>query len=382
MNRRAFFELCGLLGIGVPLQTALSFAKAQSNSIDKVIIVGAGAAGLTAGYFLKQLGIDFTILEASSTHGGRMKRTIEFADFPIPLGAEWLHVERGVLDEIVNDEAVEVAIQTTAYNPELDFGLYEGFKINVSEFFEIDQKFINATWYDFFDQYIVPSIKGNISFNQVVESVDYSSENIVVKTADQTYSADKVIITAPIKMLQMGAISFLPELPQAKQNAIKSVTVWDGCKAFIEFSEKFYPAFTAFETIPASAGQKLYYDAAYGQNSKQNILGLFAVGTDAQTYIRRENNNLIEYILSELDEIFEGKASSSYVKHIFQNWNAEPFARAAYIYDAENWRSVRTLGESVEDKLYFAGDAYTTGEDWSSVHTAARSAIRAIKELL
>jgi len=53
-----------------------------------------------------------------------------------------------------------------------------------------------------------------------------------------------------------------------------------------------------------------------------------------------------------------------------------------YVYDDENWRRVRTLGASVNGNLYFAGDAYTTGDDWSSVHTAARSAIRAIEEMV
>ncbi|MEM7512506.1 MAG: FAD-dependent oxidoreductase, partial [Bacteroidota bacterium] len=72
----------------------------------------------------------------------------------------------------------------------------------------------------------------------------------------------------------------------------------------------------------------------------------------------------------------------TYVKHVFQNWNAEPFARGAYIYDQENWRRIRTLGESVDGKLFFTGAEYTTGDDWSSVHTAARSAKRAVEELV
>ena len=38
------------------------------------------------------------------------------------------------------------------------------------------------------------------------------------------------------------------------------------------------------------------------------------------------------------DQQFDGKASKYYLKHIFQNWNAEPFASDAYIFDDENWR--------------------------------------------
>ena len=137
-----------------------------------------------------------------------------------------------------------------------------------------------------------------------------------------------------------------------------------------------------FNIQPETAGQRLYYDASNGQNTSQHILGLFAVGTGTLPYVELSDSALIDYMLAELDEIFEGKASATYVKHLFQNWNAEPFANGAYVVDHENWRRVRTLGESVNNKLYFAGDAYTTGDDWSSVHTAARSAIRAVNEML
>lgn len=377
--------MCGILGVGLPLQASISSCGKEPNIIDsptKVIIIGAGAGGLSAGYLLSQLGIDFQILEASSGHGGRMKRTIDFADFPIPLGAEWLHVEKGVLDEIVNDPQTQVNIETTPYDPNVDYGLLEGVQISVEDVgFTIDQKFINATWFDFFEQYITPTVFGKIAFNKVVQSIDYSGDQIQVQTANEVFTADKVIVSVPVKILQNGAISFTPDLPADKQNAINNVTVWDGCKAFIEFSEKFYPAFTAFNITPESAGQKLYYDAAYGQNTSQNILGLFAVGTGTLPYVQLSDPDRIDFMLSELDDIYNGQASANYIKHIFQNWNEEPFINGAYVYDNEDWQLLRTLGQSINNKLYFAGDAYTTGNDWSSVHTAARSAKRAVDEI-
>ena len=297
--------------------------------------------------------------------------------------ANGLHVEKGVLSEIVNDPSVQIDVETKPYDSTVDYGLFEGEQITVEEVgFTIDQKFINSTWFDFFEDYIVPSIESKISYNQVVESIDYSGDQVIVNTAGEEFTADKVIVAVPVKMLQIGAINFSPELPNDKLDAINNVTVWDGCKAFIEFSDKFYPTFVAFDIQPESAGQKLYYDAAYGQNTTQHILGLFAVGTGTLPYVQLSDDELINYMLNELDEIFDGQASASYVKHIFQNWNTEPFANGAYVYDDEDWRRMRTLGEAVGDKLFFAGDAYSDGEDWSSVHTAARSAIRAVEALV
>lgn len=389
MTRKEFVKICGILGIGLPFSSAWSACGEEetvapiSPEGEKVIIIGAGAGGLSAGYLLNQQGIDFQILEASSTYGGRMKRTNDFADFPIPLGGEWLHVEKNVLTEIVNDPSVQIEVTTKPYDHDVDYGLFEGIQISTEDVgFTIDQKFIGSTWFDFFEQYIVPSVAAKISFNKVVEAINYSGDQIVVKTASEEFIADKVIFAAPVKMLQQGMVTFSPALPTDKINAINNVTVWDGCKAFIAFSEKFYPTFIAFDIVPERAGQKLYYDAAYGQNTTENILGLFAVGTGTLPYVQLSDEALITYILAELDEIFDGQASATYIKHIFQNWNEEPYINGAYVYDNEDWRRVRTLGESVADKLFFAGTAYTTGEDWSSVHTAARSAKRAVAELV
>ena len=39
------------------------------------------------------------------------------------------------------------------------------------------------------------------------------------------------------------------------------------------------------------------------------------------------------------------------------------------------------LGQSGDDKVYFAGGPYTDGEDWVSVHAAARSAGSAIHSM-
>ena len=61
------------------------------NVVVKIIVIGAGAAGLTAGHLLEQRGIEFEILEAAPIYGGRVRKLEGFADFPIDLGAEWIH---------------------------------------------------------------------------------------------------------------------------------------------------------------------------------------------------------------------------------------------------------------------------------------------------
>lgn len=366
MTRKEFIKICGVLGVGAPIQASLiSCDKNNITSSEfsgKVIIIGAGAGGLSAAYLLKQQGIDFEILEASAVYGGRMRINTDFADFPIPLGAEWLETGTGIFDEIVNNATVKVNIDTI---PDGE-----------------DRKFINYTWFNFFEEYIFPSVANNIVYNTIVQSIDYAGDQVIVSTQNGQYEADKVIVSVPLKILQDGDIRFSPDLSRDKTEAINSVRIWEGFKAFIEFSTNFYDDGHFFQITPATEGQKLYYDAAFGQNTSKNILGLFTVGTPAQDYITKSGNELRDFMLNELDGIFSNQATPNYVKHLTQNWNKEPFIKAGYLTDEADWRTVRTLGESVADKIYFSGGPYTDGNDWVSVHAAAQSAKRAIEELI
>lgn len=365
MTRQEFIKMCGVFGISLPFQsTLLSCEQEQITSqpfAGKVLIIGAGAGGLSAGYFLAQQGIDFEILEASSVYGGRMRIDTDFADFPIPLGAEWLETGTSVFQEIVNDTSIPVNIETIPDAP--------------------DRKFVNYSWYHFFEEYIFPSVSGKIKYNQIVQSIDYSGSEISINTQNDQYISDKVIIATPLKILQDGDITFLPALPAEKQLAIDNSIIWEGVKAFFEFSTKFYEDEYVFSVTPQSDGEKIYYNAALGQPTSRHILGLFTVGKPARDYINLSDLELKDFILAELDSIYSNQASPNYIKHVCQNWNAEPFIRSGYMTDHANWRQVRTLGESVADKIYFAGGAYTDGEDWVSVHTAAQSARQAIQEL-
>jgi len=67
------------------------FPTPSSTPIPRVIIVGAGPAGLQAGHlFRNHGGFDVVILEARDRIGGRV-HTIEFGESPVDLGATFLH---------------------------------------------------------------------------------------------------------------------------------------------------------------------------------------------------------------------------------------------------------------------------------------------------
>jgi monoamine oxidase len=183
-------------------------------------------------------------------------------------------------------------------------------------------------------------------------------------------------------MLQQGCIRFTPPLPRDKAKAVAKADVWEGIKVFVEFSERFYPTSIDVHVEPKNAGHVLYFDAAYGQKTTRNILGLFAVGAPARPYLALNDAEIKAYILDELEAMFPGKARQRYVRHLVQNWSAEPYIAGAYLNDHENWKTLPILAEPIEERVYFAGDAYTSGEDWGNVHEAVVSARRAVRKIL
>ncbi len=77
ISRREFAKLCGLTLVGKSLSTDLNWAFPQNTELrhasgKRVIILGAGLAGLAAGWDLYSAGHDVTILEAQLRPGGRV----------------------------------------------------------------------------------------------------------------------------------------------------------------------------------------------------------------------------------------------------------------------------------------------------------------------
>ena len=395
ISRTEFVKMCGLFGLSLPLQNVMSACNHENepaitsgNFKGKVLIIGAGAAGMSSAYLLHQLGINYQILEADVSYGGRFKTNTTFTDFPIPLGAEWLHVSRKELTSIVNNSAVTITTKTKKYTTEDTMGHFSNGELTISKVGsainkEQDQKFINSSWFDFFEEYIVPSIQDNMQFNTPIKTIDYTQNTVLATdTKGKKYEADKIIITVPIRLLQLEQLSFNPTLPNNKIKALSNTKIWSGMKVFLTFAETFYPTFLYFDDSETNEGQRMYYDAAYGQNSSDNILGLFAVGKQAEVYQNFKGKDLEHHILKELDTIFDGKASAAFEGLLAQNWNEQPYAQGAYLSDNAATSISRTLSKSIDNKVYFAGCSYTKHNDWSSVHTAAQSARDVIRELV
>lgn len=386
------------MGISLPLLSSVLLQSCGTKSLispnldssfkGNVIIIGAGAAGMSAGYLLKQYGIKFKILEASSVYGGRLKKAENFASFPLDLGAEWIHVDPKILGEIANKSIDQRVFETIEYNPQT-IKTWKNGNLKSHNYIRnlySEWKFKRSTWFDFFEQNIVPEITDSVVLNKPVLEINYEADKVITKTADnESYEADKVLVTVPIKMLQNDQITFQPEMPQAKREAIGKVFMGDGIKIFIEFHEKFYPDILSYGNIfkALTEENKFVYDAAFKKDSDKNILGLFAINEKASAYTKLNEEEIISKFLSELDEIFEGKATTHYKKHIIQNWSKEPYIQGAYSYSFDGNKNdiVNTVSEPLMNKIYFAGEALSK-DNQAMVQGACESAYSMIARMI
>lgn len=368
------------------IQQPDSHTKSEAHS--QVIIVGAGASGLSAAATLEEQGIDYQILEATDRYGGRVKKNQGFADFPIDLGAEWVHQRKEILNTMIGKEpGDEINIELIPYQTLNSYtwedGEYEQLSstmLRLSYSMNPEHKFKNTTWFDYLDNNFGQKVKDNIVYNSPVTEIDYSGGQVKLTTkAGEVYTADQVIVTVSVGVLKSNSIEFTPSLPAEKLEAIDHVEFYGGFKLILKFSEKFYPDMIVCDS---EIGEKTYYDFAYQKDSKDNVLALLAMGSSAEEYDKLQSEEkIIDAVLQELDTIFDGKASATYTgESLFHDWGNHPYTLGTWT-EEFNDKYRAPFNAPLDGKVFFAGETYED-EHWSTVPGAIISGQTVANELL
>jgi monoamine oxidase len=334
----------------------------------KIIIVGAGASGLAAAKVLEQNNIDYIILEATNRYGGRLKKDTILADFPIDIGAEWLHSAPITLNKLkgkqgteIDEELIPYRLDSTASWNGKEYKVNPHWQNNFMYNFLPESKFKTSTWYDFVNENIAKTVKHKIQYNSPVNAIDYSGNNVIVKTSNgKTYEADRILVTVSIGVLKSNLITFIPEMNKENRKAIESITFHPGFKVAMKFSEKFYPDAI---TCKVKNGEKGFYDIAFKKNVQTNVLGFLCTGNETQKYYNlKSEQEIISSLLEELDEMFDGKASKFYSgEYILENWGQHEFIQGTWTQAIHEKRSyLKIVNQPLDNKVYFAGEIYDT----------------------
>lgn len=88
-------------------------------------------------------------------------------------------------------------------------------------------------------------------------------------------------------------------------------------------------------------------------------------------------------LLQELDTMYNGQATASFIASHVQNWTTNPFIKGAYSYSTVGMGDARKVAaEPINEKLYFAGEAMNTTGHHQTVHGAVETGYREVINIL
>ncbi|SFW67696.1 flavin monoamine oxidase family protein [Chitinophaga sancti] len=384
----------------------------------EIIIIGAGAAGLIAA---KELSAQYkvTVLEARPEAGGRTTTQYPAPGVHIETGAEFIHGELPITlsllkeagipyhpingemylsenGELKQEEAwiedwdqlldhMSKAPETSTmlqlldqYYPADQFaalrnhvqGYVQGYDLAPLD--KVSVKYLYDEWtleqgtnyriengYTSLINYLSKGI--NLITNQTVQSITWAKDQVTLTTQDRSYTANKVLITVPVNILQNESIQFSPSLP-AYTAAARQIGWGTVIKFNLLFKQAFWKRDIGFvlsdETVPVW----------WTQSADSLILTGWLGGPDAEGL----QKDLLEKALSSLANIFNIPNISDLLDQSFiHNWSTAQAIHGGYSYGmpfSEQAKAVLTT--PVADTIYFAGEALYTGDSPGTVEAA------------
>ncbi|HIG59971.1 MAG TPA: FAD-dependent oxidoreductase [Gammaproteobacteria bacterium] len=396
----------------------------------KIVIVGAGAAGLTAAKELRRLEQNFILLEASHRIGGRAYTEVLAPNMPFDLGAHWImEPSKNPLMRLAERYRLRLEKDGKHYTAgryfedggwlpkgsERDLGAYwdkqfeamaqaiKGHQ-DISVYDAIDN---DNRWAGYFhalyakdntrdvdqasaedalafvreeDDLAVASGLGTlmirysqgvpVMLNTAVRSVDYSGSRLKLNTAKGRIHADKVILTVSNGVLASQGIEFKPALPNWKLDAIQGLPLGSHTRVALMFDKAVLHELPAYFTINTSKEGPIHFrNQPFGNDYVEIVMG----GRVAEWLEKSGQRATVEFVLAKLRDVLGSKAVPYPTHHIVSAWNGDEWAKGAYSCaqpGAADQRSI--LAQAIDNRIYFAGEA-TSSTAYASIHGACIS---------
>lgn len=225
-----------------------------------------------------------------------------------------------------------------------------------------------------------------IKLNQEVTSVEMKDTGVrVVCKNEDKYDAQQIVVTAPVSILNQ--IHFMPTLPE-KMAAAAKVGFGQVVKIILLFKDQWWVNargedlsklrfMRSNEKIPIWWTQ---YPDLYP------VLTGWLAGPNAEKVKELSSDQVIDAAFTSLASIFsidEGKLRERLVTVKVINWSVDPLARGAYSYSTVGAEEAyKELGEPVDDKIFFAGEALCEGKETATVEGALVSGLEVAKKIM
>jgi monoamine oxidase len=406
-----------------------------------VIVIGAGASGLSAAKELTRLGLTYIVIEGSHRIGGRAYSEEIAPDVWFDLGCSYLHQgDTNPFVAIADELGVIIGKDKGDIFTDAKLGIYEngvslspgereayfsnlnecytavhasadrGEDVAVADLMDLESKYVMtyanlmaATYSKDIDQVScievasfgagpdVPILDGYgnlvaawgadipVSLNTKVERIDYSSKGVSVETTRGTLQARTVLSTVSNGILASGEIEFMPALPDWKIEAVLGLPTGTLNKICIHFEEDvFGPGGRGFHVnCHQDAGAAGFEASVMGQNTAIVFIG----GRQAIWLEKQGQQACHEFAVDQVAEVFGSDIRKHVTRSIATAWATDPWTRGSYSCALPGHGHQRVeLARPLKNRLFFAGEATTVG-DHGCCHGALRSGIRAAREI-
>lgn len=233
-------------------------------------------------------------------------------------------------------------------------------------------------------------VKDRVQLNTAIKKITYGGDTVELMDAGgTTYEAKKVIVTVPVSILKANAITFSPALPATFTSSLSRIGMDYCIRVIIDFKKNFWGDAVGFIWGLENAPYAL--SGGVGRSEFNKTLSITIYGPKAEA-LSVLGQDMIGEILKELDEIYAGQATQfirreltdNQMVAIIQDWGKEEFIKGGFSYPmaSATMDDRKNLGQSIDDKLFFAGEATDVSGDAGNINGALASAARVAEEVV
>lgn len=380
VNRRDFLKRAGFAAAVLP-----GFRAPK-----KVIVAGAGLAGLCAAYELSKAGHDVTVLEARSYSGGRVHTLREpFAD--------GLHVEAGAARIPISHEwTIKYTrlfnLTLIPFYPKDDrFLHYRSGKrkeVKWKEFSDFVARYVGVTlgsrdgWFeikggnDLLPKAFAASLGDKILYNAPVTKIEHDLRGVRVffsrQGAPESLTADRLICTIPFSILK--SIEVVPQFSPPKTKIIKELTYDSISRIFLQCRARFWegPKTNGFAITDQPAE---IWPSTFNQPGARGIIQCY-IRHDASRRLREiPESRRMGVVVDTLERVFPG-TSENFETGVAVHWAEDEWVRGGWAHATEEQLKVI---KPPEGRVHFAGEHTSIWSSW--VQGALESGNRAAREV-
>jgi monoamine oxidase len=356
------------------LAAAALASRVRADAPRRVVVLGAGLAGLAAGYELTKSGHDVKVLEAQERPGGRVL-TLRTFD-------EGLYADAGAAripeeHESVLRYAKEFGLRLVPFYP--DAGLFVKVRrgrrreVKWDDFTEAVEDYAGVTlgerggWHkidggnDLLPRAFAERLAGKVVYGAAVSKVEQDSGGARVTFrragAAETLPADYVVCAIPFAVL--GRVEFAPRLSERKRR-VRDELVYDMvARGFMQTRERFWER-SRLNGFAVSDVPVEFWPSTFGQPGRRGIMQAYVRNYAAAGCVRKDEAERLNAVLMLTEQAVPG-VSASYERGAVKCWGEDPWAGCAWTHPSAPQLAAINAPEG---RIHFAGEHCSAYASW------------------